>query len=456
MSDQNKVVKFKKRKSINIGIVVFLILFIYIAINVYIFLTKEQLTLYEVHEGTTAIDNRITALILRQETVVNSEKAGFVLYYQKDGARVAKNESIYSITDTGVYNITGKNTPAIELSVKNDTQLRHEVRTFQNSFSDNDFSSVYQFKEVAQNTILDMLNNSLISDISDNNSESGVDTSDQTGMITYYTDNFETVTSDQVTMSMFRKEKYKKTNLRTTQKISKNTPVYKMISSDIWQLVLPLTKNQYNKLFDKKKVTVTVLEDNYGILANLELLTKGSDYYGVLTLSKDMANYLGERFLEVSLDFNSVQGLKIPNTAIVDKDFYEVPMKYFTQGGESKQSGLTQLVYKENGDTENRFVPTDIYYKDEANKLYYIDTNLFEPGAQIMLPEASDTYTLNKTIKLSGVYNVNLGYAVFRRIEVLSKGLEYSIISDHTPYGLSAYDHIVLDGKLAKEQNIID
>ncbi|MBP1754077.1 MAG: hypothetical protein H6Q59_475, partial [Firmicutes bacterium] len=31
MSDNNKVIKFKKRRSINIGIIVFLILFLYIA-----------------------------------------------------------------------------------------------------------------------------------------------------------------------------------------------------------------------------------------------------------------------------------------------------------------------------------------------------------------------------------------------------------------------------------------
>ena len=89
MSD-NKVVKFKKRKSINIGVIVFLILFLYIAINVYIYFTKDQLTIYEVHEGSTAVDNRITGLILRNETIVNSEKAGYISYYQKEGARVAK------------------------------------------------------------------------------------------------------------------------------------------------------------------------------------------------------------------------------------------------------------------------------------------------------------------------------------------------------------------------------
>lgn len=456
MNDQNKVVKFKKRKSINIGIVVFVILFIYVAINVYLFLTKEQLTIYEVHEGTTALDNRITALILRQESVINSEKAGYVLYYQKDGARVAKNESIYSISDNDIYNSGSKNAPAIELSVKNDTELRHEVRSFQNSYSDNEFSSIYEFKEAAEGTLLDMLNNSLVSDALGNTADSNADSSSQSGMITYYTDNFESVTADQVTMDMFRKDKYKKTNLRTTNKVSKNAPVYKMITSEAWKLVLPLAKDQFERLNDKKKVTITILEDDCDITADLELITKGSDHYGILTMNKDMANYLGERYLDVKINFSSVNGLKIPNTAIVEKEFYEVPMDYFTQGGESKQNGLIQVVYKKNGDTENQFVPTDIYYIDEANQYGYIDTNLFDPGTQIMLPEASDTYTLNKTIKLSGVYNVNLGYAVFRRIELLTKGQEYSIVSDHTPYGLSAYDHIVLDGVLAREQNIID
>lgn len=454
MGDQNKVVKFKKRRSINIGIVIFLGLFIYIAINVYIYFTKEQLTIYEVQEGSTAVDNKITALILRQETLVNSSKAGYLLYYQKDGSRVAKNESVFSISDNEIYSADTNDNAAIKLTKKNDTEIRHQIKNFRNSYSDNDYSKVYAFKDSAESTVLDILNNSMISDDKES-AGTGVITSDQSGIITYYKDNYETVTPDNVTADMFQKANYKKTNLRTTDKISQNSPVYKLISSDTWNLVLPLTKDQYKKLVeaDKKKLTITILEDESKITAGLNLVNKGSEYYAVLTMDKDMSNYIGERFLDVRIDFDSVKGLKIPNTAIVEKEFYEVPNSYFTQGGNSTKDGLVEKVTDKEGNLSTLFVPTDIYYEDDDYR--YVDTKQFKVGTVIQSNGGEDDYLLSKTIKLSGVYNVNLGYAVFRRIEVLNQGKEYSIVSDHTSYGLSTYDHIVLDGKTAEDQKII-
>ena len=49
------------------------------------------------------------------------------------------------------------------------------------------------------------------------------------------------------------------------------------------------------------------------------------------------------------------------------------------------------------------------------------------------------------TQTVQGVYNINRGYAVFRRIEILSSNDEYYTIKKGTDYGLSVYDHIVLD-----------
>ncbi len=455
MGEQNKVVRFKKRKTINIGVVIFVVLFIYIAFNVYFYLTKDQLTIYEVHKGTTAVDNKITALVLRQEELFQTAKSGYVLYYQKDGARVAKNEAIYAISDNEVYNTDNMDSAAIVLTSKNTALLSHEIRSFRNSYSDSDYSKVLDFKDTAASTVLDILNSALISENQTAASTAGAITSDKSGIITYYTDNYEAVTEENFTADMFHPKDYTKTNLRTTDKISQSTPVYKMITSETWKLILPLTKDQYSRLKDQEKVSITVLEDDCDITAKLSFASRDSDQYAILSMTKDMANYLGERFLDIRINFSSVEGLKIPNTAIVEKEFYEVPLSYFTQGGDSKENGLVKLVYGENGDTSTQFVVANIYYQDDDNNYGYVDTDLFEAGTQIQPVDGSDTYTLSKTIKLSGVYNVNLGYAVFKRIEVLDSGKEYSIVSDHTSNGLSAYDHIILDGKLAEEQEII-
>ncbi|MBP1756876.1 MAG: hypothetical protein H6Q59_3274, partial [Firmicutes bacterium] len=450
-----------KRRSINIGIIVFLILFLYIAINVYIYFTKEQLSIYEVHEGSTAIDNRITALILRDEQTVTTDKAGYVSYYQKEGARIAKNSTVYSLDDSGqMVDILATGDVPITMSDKNNAELLHAIDDFRNSFSDNNYKQVYDFKENVGSTVLDILNTTMISNEQTLMEETGqtfsynMVRSPQSGIVSYYTDGYEAVTPDAVNTDMFKPDEYTRTSLRTTDIVDVNTPIYKLITSEQWKLVLPLTEEQYDKLQGKEQVRFTVLEDDFDMTAALSLSKRGSEYYGELTLNKYLSNYLEERYLEVQLDFDTVEGLKIPLTSIIDKDFFLVPLEYFTMGADSTDTGLIIETYDEkSGEAKYTFFPTEVYFKDDAYA--YIDTDQFPAGTYIHSSTNTERYTLGPTNKLTGVYNVNLGYAVFKRIDVLYQNEEYAIISEDTENGLSAYDQIALDGSTAKNQAII-
>ncbi len=468
MSNQ-KVVKFKKRKSINIGVIVFLILFLYIAINVYIYFTKEQLTIYEVHEGSTAIDNRITGLILRDEEIITSDKAGYVSYYQKEGARVAKNETIYSVDDSGMMSdVLASGDVPIKMSKQDSAELSHTIEEFRNLYTDDDFSYVYRFKDDAESTVLDILNTTILDNQKTLMDETGqtynLDAvrSSKSGIVTYYSDGYENIKADQVTKDLFKVEEYIRTGLRTTDIIDQNTPIYKLISSEKWNIVLPLTEEQYGMLSGKEQARFTILEDDLELTAALSLSQRGSDYFATLTLNKYLSNYIEDRFLEIELDFDSVEGLKIPLSSIIEKDFYLVPLEYFTMGADSTDKGLIVEAYDEkSGDVKHTFTPTEIYYQDDAYA--YVDTKDFEVNTSIKYPvkegskspAGDDRYTLGPTNKLTGVYNVNQGYAVFRRIELLYENKEYAIVSNNTSNGLSAYDQIALDGKTAVDEAII-
>lgn len=466
MSGKNKVVKFKKRKTINIGIIVFLILFLYIAINVSLYFTKKQLSIYEVHEGNSSINKRITGLVLRKEQVYYAENSGYIFYFQKEGARIAKNASVYSIDDQGViYSVVANKDIPITVSQKHSNDIKQDIRKFHKTFSDDDFTAVYDFKEEAQNVVLDMLNTTIISQGQALLEETGMNyafnmsNSLHSGMVSYYMDQLEAVTPEQVTADMVQMKNYKRISLRTTEMIATGSPVYKLVTSDIWNIVLPLSKEQYDALKDQTTVSFKVLKDDIEIRADLDFLLQGTDQYALLTMDKHLSNYLEDRYLEIELDFNFIKGLKIPNSAIVEKDFYMVPLNYFSYGADSTKEGLTTMTYSKNGDITYSFVPTDKYYQDDYYA--YVDTILFEEGTVIHSAQKpseegrAEPYELYKRGKLTGVYNVNQGYAVFRRIEVLDHNEEYSIVSDSTRYGLAAYDQIVLDGTTAEDQAII-
>lgn len=459
MSSNRRVVKFRKRRNLNIGIIVFFIMFIYISINVYIYFTKEHMSIYEVKEGSTAEDNLITGLILRNETIVYSDKAGYISYFQKDGSRVSKNASVFSIDEnTQILDYLTNNENPVTLSEENNAEMKYEIQNFQKTYSDDNFQAVYDFKEDAQSTVLDLLNQSMIDQGQKVQEDTGLTyshniiQSKESGIISYNMDSYETVTPDTVTLDMFKKENYKRTNLRTTEMIKQNSPIYKLITSELWSIVLPLTQNQYENLVGKEQINFTILKDDYNSTAKLTLLQKGNDYYAELSMEKFLSNYLDDRYLDIELDFGSVEGLKIPLSSIIEKEFYLVPLTYFTKGANSDSEGLTKMTDND-GAISYIFVPTEIYYKDDTYG--YVDAKLFSLGTPIQLPDSTDSYQLTKMGKLTGVYNVNMGYAVFKRIEILYENEEYCIIKKDTSKGLSVYDHIALDGTTAVEQKII-
>ncbi len=70
-------------------------------------------------------------------------------------------------------------------------------------------------------------------------------------------------------------------------------------------------------------------------------------------------------------------------------------------------------------------------------------------------PDSSETYALKETKELSGVYNINKGYAVFKQIQILCESDEYYIVASGSDYGLSNYDHIALNGKDVQENDVV-
>lgn len=460
MSSGKKVTKYRKRKSINIGVLVFLIIFIYVLISVYIYLTKDHLTIYEVQEGSTSDDNIFTGLIFRDEEVISTDTAGYISYYHGDGDRVSKNATIYSVDENkDSYDLIGNGENAIVLSTDDTSEFKKDIFNFKKNYQDSNYQSVYNFKYDMENAVLEIVNDSMLAKLQTVLEENGTGSSlkvmksKSSGIITYNIDNYETLSIDAVTADNFKTDEYKRTQLRTMDLIEKGSAVYKIVKSDDWSILIPLSKEQYNKLADKESVKITFSEDGLSTTAPITITQKGADYYARLDINKYMVRYLSKRFIDVEIAVNSAKGLKIPFSSIVEKEFYQIPLSYFTEGGDSGSTGVVKKTFKENGEVQYVFIPTDIYYSDE--EFGYIDARLFEVGDRIYSEEKDKEFNISQKQTLEGVFNVNKGYAVFRRIEVLYENEEYCIVKNGTQYGLSVYDHIALDSKTAVEQKII-
>ena len=85
-----------------------------------------------------------------------------------------------------------------------------------------------------------------------------------------------------------------------------------------------------------------------------------------------------------------------------------------------------------------------------------MDDTMLRAGDHLVMPDSSETFTVSKTDSLIGVYNINKGYADFKIVSILDENDEYAIVQPNTTYGLSAYDHIVLDAEaISKDEEIV-
>ncbi len=460
MADK-KVARFRKRRSVNIGFVVFLIIFIYIISVVIIYFTKDHLSIYEVKEGFTADNNVFNGLILRDEEVVYSDVAGYINYYHRDGDRVAKNSTIYTVDgNKKSYDLIGNGENALTVSNENIMDIKKEIMSFHKDFNNSNFSAVYNLKYEMDNKVLEIANDNSLNNLHNIMKEKGTSTSlkvnnsKNSGVISYSIDNMEGISAESITEENFNLENYNKVQLRSMDLVKKDSPIYRIIKSDRWNIILLLDENEYKKLQEKEKVKITFTDTEISTNVPISTYQNGGSYFAKLNLNKYMDRYINDRFVSIELETNSAKGLKIPTSSIVKKDFYTIPLEYFTLGGDSGSKGLMKESYNANsGEVEYVFVPADIYY--ETDTLGYVDGRLFENPGVYIRSETGERYQVGPKETLEGVFNVNKGYAIFRRIEILYKNEEYCIVKDNTKYGLSVYDHIALNGKTAVEQAII-
>ena len=98
-------IRRKKRKwqpvKISFGFVIFAIMFVYMLIRIIMSLGDHDLSVFQVEESNYDTNFTATGLAVRKETLNYSSTSGYVCYYIRDGEKVAKGASVYSVDETG-------------------------------------------------------------------------------------------------------------------------------------------------------------------------------------------------------------------------------------------------------------------------------------------------------------------------------------------------------------------
>lgn len=463
MAKKNKkIVRYKRPLNINVGTIIFAIIFLYLMFSVYTYLKREKIQFYEVVDGGIVSSKMYNGLILREEQVRNTDRTGYINYYLREGKRASVNSRIYSLDETGNLEEQLKESAGDGSSLSDDSlsDLKKQLTSFVLSFRDQDFSSIYDARYSLENSVMEYSSFGALDQLDKLAQESGAVfeqvRTDVSGVVSYAFDQYETVTTADIDADSFNQEKYTKTLNKSGALLESGSPAYKIITSEDWSIVFPLTSEEAALYADK--TTVKVLFRNYSLSTPAAYSTftgKDGASYGKLDFTKYMEQFLSDRFIDFEIETDQKDGLKIPVSAVTEKSFYLIPTEYMTQGGDSTDSGFNKEVYTESG-TSVVFVPTTIYYSDD--NFYYVemdDKNGFKAGDYVVKPNSPDRFQIGQTASLKGVYSINKGYTVFKQIDILDSNNEFYTIRRNTAYGLSVYDHIVLDASLVEEGQLL-
>lgn len=430
------------------------------AISLVSSLFRDKLTLYKVEEDSMSRTFGMTGIALRDETLLKADQSGAITYYVEEGKRVKKTGTVFLIDKDGkAQKAFSEEVKALQKNGEDidSSQLEQKIEEHQNVYSDSYFTETYNLKYDLKNAALNLNEQSLAKVTQAMEAKLGnsfeTTRASSSGIATFYSDSFDKKKAKDITEDSFDLDKYHVTNYRSASNVKKGDVVCRITKSEDWQLVVPLDEDQYDELKEKKQVSVRFLQDRIKVTAGITVQKKGKEYFATLEFDDYCIRYINERFLDIEIIMDNYSGLRVPNSALVEKEFYEVPTEYITKGNDSDEQGFS--VRETNKDGEVMVNQKDFTIYKQTKKYCYLDPE--EVGEDVLLQSmnSKDSYLVQRKKKLKGVYCTNRGYADFKIVDVIVKQEDYSIVDDQTGGGLSLYDFIVEDSDTAEENQII-
>lgn len=472
--------KFRARREMNLGIFLFAIVFIYLVVTVILYLTGDPVSVYEVREGSIVNDNSYTGLVLRQEQVVSAETDGYISYYQNENSKVKTGMRVYAMSaqklDTESASPDADNSDGASVSLNPEVRsgIIYQLQNFNENYDPVDFSAVYSLKNEITASLQDSFSatrtEQLETMLSSNELDAAAYTAPRDGIIAFTVDGFESLTKDTFTAENFDRTAYESRMLEDQMKITAGSPSYRLITSEDWSVIVQLdrsTAEQFKESIaaantsagetadpagenQSMSVKVRIDKDSETMWADFSVLSEDGEYYGCLDFDNSMIRYAQERYLNIELILEDQSGLKIPKSSVVEEKFYVIPEEYITSGGNSSSDGV--LIRQTDGSAV--FQTVNIYDASGEGEVCVSREDISENDILIK-PDSNETYTAGRTKSLRGVYNINKGYAVFKKVDILCENDEYYIVREGESYGLYNYDHIVQEGASVSPEEVV-
>lgn len=194
--------KYKSRRELNIGIFLFAVVLIYLVVTVIMYLTGDNISVYEVRKGSIVNDNSYTGLIIREETSIEAEAGGYISYYQNENSKVKSGTDIYAVSKSPLdTELSGDNEEngisSASLNQEVQSGIALDLQSFNENFDSQNFSSVYSLKNEISNTLQNALSETRTEHLDAVIAASGEDVSsfqaDRDGIVAFSVDGYESL-----------------------------------------------------------------------------------------------------------------------------------------------------------------------------------------------------------------------------------------------------------------------
>ena len=257
---------YRKKGNLNIGVFIFGIIFIYLIVSLLMYLTSGPVSVYEVRKGSILRDTAYTGFVVRDETIVEAQEEGYVNYFVTEGEKVGARTSVYASSPEKLDFQAADEESQASLTAEEEASLLTDIQAFSDNFQEANFQEVYTVKDNIEDLLDSRSSQNRKAQLDEMLKTQGdslkVYNASRDGVIIYATDGYEDTTISDVTEEMITLNDHETLTLSNNTKVQAGDPVYKLITSDQWTVVVVLSDEMTEELAETKRIKVRFAKDN--------------------------------------------------------------------------------------------------------------------------------------------------------------------------------------------------
>lgn len=476
--EQGKKKEFEKemiRKAnmhINLGLVVYFLIFSYLVFCVLNFSFSEK-TNYTMAEPGSIVESEIfTGIILKNETLVNSSIEGTPNYFVPEGKKVKKGSLVGYVDSTGEVALMiqeklneekEKQLSQVNISVTDDKYIQSKLKNYALNKNSRSFQYTYNAKADIEKSILDTSNTILLEDsqilnnILSSSQKNNLYYAPKSGVVSYKFDGYEDIKIDTFLPSQYDEAIMANSDLTVTP--AQTGHLFKIVDNYKWYLAAEINDICEKYLENKDYATILIDYNDLKLQGRIyDVINEEEKTYLILEFDRYLDEFLDERFMQFTVVYSNSEGIKIPTTAITNKEFLKVPIEALIKSNQRMEVRKKVLDEKLVGGQSLEGIPINIYKVDDrfvyipkSDKLSLGDTIVY-----VLDNGKNESFVIEESVTFQGVFVLNKGYAAFKFIEVLSYTDDYKVIKETTEYGVNPYDRIATNANKLVENQIIN